>query len=141
MRETDIWTAVHKNWKEVHCTRVENAVTYGTPDVNCAIDGYEWWLELKLKHKDSIVIRHTQVAFIAKRVQVNSDRNIFIFAADEEEGYLYKAREVLKPGVITSYSGKLTASLPNMQHMDRCQMKNKESWHNLLDNIILSLQL
>lgn len=50
MNESYLWKKINNLQKKQrlwHFTRIESATVRGIPDVNCVIDGKEFWLELK----------------------------------------------------------------------------------------------
>lgn len=142
MRETEIWSMLYSNWprERVHLTRIENAATFGTPDVQCCADGYEWWMELKIDHSGYSVIRPTQLAWIAKHIIVNG--NIYIFAVNPKNnlGMLYHGKDLIKPGSLITNVGSTKINFVNMEPVALINIKIRGNWHLLLNKIICLLQ-
>lgn len=108
MLEKELWLKVKTSWPHVHCDRIENAASFGTPDVNCCHDGCEWWMELKVTVNGMTKIRHTQLAWLARRVAVNG--RIYIMAAEEATNKvsLFYAKELFTAtDVIMAQIGQL----------------------------------
>lgn len=50
MKENRMWPKLHKRLRIGHrarCTRIENLVATGTPDINCTVDSKMFWIESK----------------------------------------------------------------------------------------------
>lgn len=50
-----------------HKTRIENAVSFGMPDLLITIDGIDVFVEMKVAHDGKILTRATQYSWHAKR--------------------------------------------------------------------------
>jgi hypothetical protein len=110
------------------------------PDVNCCYADEEFWLELKISRRFVCDIKPSQVAWIAKRVQIKD--NIFILVGEMTgpNFYLYKGREIFRPGALVSQSGKVQFHHTAIPHMSVGGLKDKESWDYLLSDITKCLQ-
>jgi hypothetical protein len=99
MTESDMWKKMREKLPDVQGTRIENAASFGTPDVNLAFGGHDYWLENKVEHKvrgsHYAEVRPTQIAWMAARLRVAN--NAFFFTFREETGLwsLYPARDAL----------------------------------------------
>ena len=64
MIESILWQKIntlqktHKSW---HFTRIESATIRGIPDVNCLINGFEFWIELKSKQSKNLGLSDFQI--------------------------------------------------------------------------------
>jgi hypothetical protein len=50
MKENSMWGKLRDRLRIGHkarCTRIENIVAIGTPDINCTVDGKMFWIETK----------------------------------------------------------------------------------------------
>jgi hypothetical protein len=135
MKESDFWTLIHRAWPQVHAVRIENAATFGTPDVNCCYRGNEFWLELKVEQGGKVIIRPTQLAWLAKRVTVGGA--VFIFTANyrEQQCSLYYASHIFKQGILTSISGQTKINLQAMEALITAPL-NKQGLMETLEKIM-----
>ena len=56
----------------------------GIPDVNCCLDGFEFWLELKVVTHGRTLLRKEQYAWGNRRA--NHRGNVFVLSHDESRG-------------------------------------------------------
>ena len=64
MNESQLWQKINilqKTQKLWHFTRIESATIRGIPDVNCLINGNEFWLELKSKESKNLGLSNYQI--------------------------------------------------------------------------------
>ena len=64
MNESQLWQKINilqKTQKLWHFTRIESATIRGIPDVNCLINGFEFWLELKSKQSKNLGLSNFQI--------------------------------------------------------------------------------
>ena len=64
MNESQLWQKINtlqKTQKLWHFTRIESATIRGIPDVNCLIDGFEFWIELKSKESKNLGLSNYQI--------------------------------------------------------------------------------
>lgn len=137
MTEKDMWRALYSSaGAYAHMTRVENAASFGMPDVNVAYEGEEFWLELKIAVSQRIKIRQTQLAWIIKRNQFTS--NIFFLVYHDNAYYIYHpTNEEIKDSLI-SHSGTLYLSLRKMPQF--CMVSRPYKWIILFEEILIELQ-
>ena len=62
-----ILSELKKAWPNVHFQRIETSVGLGIPDVNCCVNGVEFWLELKVSLGKRLAITKYQKAWILNR--------------------------------------------------------------------------
>jgi len=64
MNESQLWQKINtlqKTQKLWHFTRIESATIRGIPDVNCLINGFEFWIELKSKESKNLGLSNYQI--------------------------------------------------------------------------------
>ena len=64
MNESQLWQKINtlqKTQKLWHFTRIESATIRGIPDLNCLINGCEFWLELKSKESKNLGLSNYQI--------------------------------------------------------------------------------
>ena len=64
MNESELWQKINilqKTQKLWHFTRIESATIRGIPDVNCLINGFEFWIELKSKESKNLGLSNYQI--------------------------------------------------------------------------------
>ena len=64
MNESQLWQKINtlqKTQKLWHFTRIESATIRGIPDVNCLINGFEFWIELKSKESKNLGLSSYQI--------------------------------------------------------------------------------
>tara|TARA_R100001126_G_scaffold90592_1_gene59939 strand:- start:378 stop:848 length:471 start_codon:yes stop_codon:yes gene_type:complete len=64
MNEFQLWQKINilqKTQKLWHFTRIESATIRGIPDVNCLINGFEFWIELKSKESKNLGLSNYQI--------------------------------------------------------------------------------
>ena len=64
MNESQLWKKINslqKTQKLWHFTRIESATIRGIPDLNCLINGCEFWLELKSKESKNLGLSNYQI--------------------------------------------------------------------------------
>ena len=66
--ERDLYDRLRGRLKDIHWQRVETTTGSGVPDVNGCHAGAEFWVECKVTHGWSLVIRDSQTAWITRRV-------------------------------------------------------------------------
>ena len=130
MREQDLWVQLHHDWRnKVHMTRVENAASFGMPDVNCCYQGVEFWIEHKIEKSDTVLFRPSQIAWLAARMKVQGLNRVFIVVGSTKwsEPRMYKASDIFTvDGALISVSSQVKLLL------------NKLSWYNFdLSELIL----
>lgn len=69
-----------------NCTRIENSVTHGIPDINICHNGVEFWIESKIVREKRVAFRNSQVAWITIRTGFGG--RVFAFASDSTTGRL-----------------------------------------------------
>ena len=64
MIESKLWqkiNALQKTHKSWHFTRIESTTIRGIPDINCIINGFEFWIELKSKQSKNLGLSDFQI--------------------------------------------------------------------------------
>ena len=64
VNESQLWKKINslqKTQKLWHFTRIESATIRGIPDLNCLINGCEFWLELKSKESKNLGLSNYQI--------------------------------------------------------------------------------
>ncbi len=70
MNESQLWSKINlfqKPKKMWHFCRIESATIRGIPDVNCLIEGKEFWLELKANQVKNYGVSNFQINWHLKR--------------------------------------------------------------------------
>ena len=110
MNESQLWQKINtlqKTQKLWHFTRIESATIRGIPDLNCLIDGCEFWLELKSKESKNLGLSKYQInwhlehfknggqSFILREdLSQRSSKNLQIFVVREPRTLVLKYREL-----------------------------------------------
>ena len=79
MNESQLWQKINtlqKTQKLWHFTRIESATIRGIPDVNCLINGFEFWIELKSKESKNLGLSNYQINWHIKHQKC--DGKVFI---------------------------------------------------------------
>ena len=72
MNESQLWQKINtlqKTQKLWHFTRIESATIRGIPDVNCLINGFEFWIELKSKESKNLGLSNYQINWHIKHLK------------------------------------------------------------------------
>lgn len=93
----------------VNCTRIENSVTHGIPDINCCHNGTEFWIESKIVREKRVAFRNSQVAWITIRTGFGG--RVFVFASDSTTGQLlvYHGEQVFE---LATLDGRIDTKKP-----------------------------
>ena len=129
MNESQLWKKINnlqKTQKLWHFTRIESATVRGIPDVNCVIDGKEFWLELKSKVGKNYGLSNHQINWHLKRYQVGG----FVFIllpCIKEKGF-----KLLRIVGLESYDQSYSQSYLQSYSKDRgsCDHNHITSNHN-----------
>lgn len=115
MTEKDIYHLLKKNWSQrAHLTRIENVASFGVPDLNCACDGFSFWIETKIEHSCKVKIQPTQLAWMAQHLKFTRDTFLLIESADHL--FLFESNCILFPNAIVT--------LNNQSYLDMTQLNN-----------------
>jgi len=96
MKESGFWSELREGLSsEVASTRVENTVAQGMPDVNACRRGTEVWIELKMMKSGRLKLRHSQINWMMRRVQMAKQRNVFVAARAPNQIHIWKATTIL----------------------------------------------
>jgi len=102
VNESQLWkklNLIQKTKKKWHFVRIESATIRGIPDVNCCINGFEFWLELKANQVKNYGLSNYQINFHLTRQK--SGGKVFILHSCTKEKGLKLLRVVdLVPGVL-----------------------------------------
>lgn len=136
MTEVDVWEKMNSILgKHAHLTRVENAITFGIPDVDLCYKGKQDWVELKIVKNGAILFRPSQIAWYVRRIKIGKG-DTFIFAEHNGTGYLFLASSIFAPGVLVSKSGLPGVDIKNMPvRYFMPDINMKEEWFEMLENI------
>ena len=63
-QESKFYQELKKAWPNVHFQRIETTTGLGIPDVNCCVNGVEFWLELKVSLGKRLAITKYQKSWI-----------------------------------------------------------------------------
>ena len=137
MTEKDMWLSIRGSMGDIaHLTRIENAASFGTPDINAAYDGTEFWLETKIAHSGKFQIRPSQLAWYIKHTKHN--RNVFFLVYEKGEYYLYRPYIVELQKALESYNGVTKVVLQHLTQFDAGPPTN--NWYQMIENIVHELQ-
>lgn len=105
MTEKELWAKLRSAMgSEAHLTRIENAVSFGTPDVNMGWFGRDYWLELKVIRNGYATIKPTQVAWIMRRLSTVKNIYFLTITMDDTEIALYHGSIIYK--CVSTHLGK-----------------------------------
>jgi hypothetical protein len=79
----------------VHFQRIETSVGLGIPDVNCCVNGVEFWLELKVSLGKRLAITKYQKAWILNRYKAGGLVFVLQKALSERALKLYDGPSLL----------------------------------------------
>ena len=68
-RESRLSQLIQKNCKNIHFTRIESKTINGIPDLNCCVEGVEFWMELKSDKVKYPKLSKWQISWINKRIK------------------------------------------------------------------------
>lgn len=106
MKETDLWKKIREGTKNsgMHWSRIESWASPGIPDLNGCYQGYEFWIELKVRRSKRIIVRPHQIAWHYNRIRAGGSS--FIVIGDPERG------------VVDLYTGSVVRSLMEKDDLD-----------------------
>jgi len=136
MTEVEIWKKIKFTWaRRADCVRIENVASFGLADINCCVNGLEFWLELKVIRSGKSKIQSSQIAWIAKRLSHGG--RVYIYAVDNAtlNGYLYDAKSLYKADVLFNLKGQAIITYKNLVPI--CTIRHSsEGLHTILNIII-----
>jgi hypothetical protein len=71
-------------------SRIENAVSYGLPDISYAIKGTQGWLELKVPKDGRLYFQPFQLSWMKQRVKHTNNKGVWVLACDNDAMQLYR---------------------------------------------------
>lgn len=133
MTEKEMWLKLRVSLGQVaHMTRIENAVSFGVPDINIAYNGVEFWIETKVAVSGKVKLRPSQIAWILHRLKVC--HNVFLLVYEKDVFYLYRLTTRILVQSLESYSGITRLNLHEMEPFDTIYPPYK--WFEMLENIV-----
>ena len=94
-QESKFYQELKKAWPNVHFQRIETSVGLGIPDVNCCVNGIEFWLELKVSLGKRLAITKYQKAWILNRYKAGGLVFVLQKALSERALKLYDGPSLL----------------------------------------------
>ena len=132
MTEKEMWLSIRGAIGNVaHLTRIENAASFGTPDINVAFEGSEFWLETKIAHSGKFQIRPTQLAWYIKHTR--QCRNVFFLVYERGNYYLYRPYLVELQEALESYNGITRVVLQKLTQFGAGPPTY--NWYQMIENI------
>ena len=112
MSESNFWKTVKRNLpSDCHATRIENRHGGGIPDVHIVLNGFSFWIELKVSKGNKVLLSPHQIAWNSAYCRKGGIS--FILVKQPSQGSLYlfegvRCSELLDNGLRTTnlYSGK-----------------------------------
>lgn len=133
MTEKELWERLRYGvGDESHLTRIENAVSFGTPDVNMGYYGRDYWFELKREVNGYSTIRPTQVAWIIKRMKLGGG-NVYFMTIDAEENISVYHGDIIRSH-LSVHLGKPRIEFCTAEKL--IYMQKPYDWKNFLKQLI-----
>lgn len=85
MSEKTLFHHIKSKIDKGRLTRIENLVGEGTPDTNCCIDGFEFWIELK----DAVVAKRDTSLLLGRSHKLTPQQVNFWRAQKRNGGYAW----------------------------------------------------
>lgn len=129
MTEKDMWLTLRNQLKQhCHITRIENAISFGTPDVHIGYKNKGLWVELKIeKTGNYFLMQPSQLAWHISRLKFQCYDSFFLVYGTNASWYLYSAGHVVQhitpvgntvriptPPMTPIFSATLPGYLPHM---------------------------
>lgn len=111
MTEKEMWATLYTQLKkDCSMTRLENAVSFGIPDLIIGYMNRSFWVETKIDKGGFFLIRPSQIAWHIKHIQCNCLDAYFLVYMKNEAYRLYLAKDLLQFENLESY-GNVTRVL------------------------------
>lgn len=146
-KENVLWpkfkeTVLHYS-KNSHVDRIENAVSFGMPDIYCCVDKQPFWVELKYEEDDCIKLRSTQLVWMFHELKAGG--HVFILTINSKKiVQVYDATSIIHNRVnsqsFANAKMSLRINLGNDIPIETIYFSNSKEWLNLLNSILIYLQ-
>ena len=108
MNESQLWSKINlfqKPKKMWHLCRIESATIRGIPDVNCLIEGKEFWLELKANQVKNYGVSNFQINWHLKRQKCGGKVFILHSCTKQRELKLLRVQNHISSNHIRNHTG------------------------------------
>ena len=97
MTETELYHEIDKGFRSIiadgfpyHFTRIESPSTPGIADINCCIDGHEFWIEGKI---DNNILNSMQISWQKQRI--NAGGKVYIINYKNPTYIIFQLNDVM----------------------------------------------
>lgn len=98
MTEKEMWQNLRKQFKDpkYHITRIENAISFGTPDVHLGYQNLGYWIENKIEKSGGyFLVQPSQLAWHLSRLKAKCYDSFFLVYMTNASWCLYPAEKIM----------------------------------------------
>ena len=120
MNESQLWSKINlfqKPKKMWHFCRIESATIRGIPDVNCLIEGKEFWLELKANQVKNYGVSNFQINWHLKRQKCGGKVFILHSCTKQRELKLLRVQNHISSNHIRNHTDNHTRNHITSNHI------------------------
>lgn len=135
MRENEFYNKIKTGLgKSGHISRLESSTSPGISDVNFAMEGHEWWFELKCERNGKLHFELSQPIWMKFRIAAGIMPYVLWLSQDEQVIHLCEASKIIAAEKTYEKDMAIVQSVDAKQWSWR--RKPKMDWYDFMDRLL-----